>query len=132
MKEQNEILDLIKKAKDNIEASELLFVNGFLDVSASRSYYSMFYATEALLLTKNLFFSKHKAVIAAFGKEFIKTKVLPQKLRDYLVEAFDKRQMGDYGSRGIISKDKAKKLLDQSIEFIEAIEEYLKEKGYFK
>jgi uncharacterized protein (UPF0332 family) len=48
-----DILDLIKKAKDSLEAAESLFKDGFYDFSASRTYYAMFYTTEAVLLTKN-------------------------------------------------------------------------------
>lgn len=68
-----EITGLIKKAKASLEASKKLLQGGYSDFSASRSYYAMFYAVQALLLSKNLAFSKHSAVIAAFGKEFIKT-----------------------------------------------------------
>ncbi|MBU3967657.1 MAG: HEPN domain-containing protein [Euryarchaeota archaeon] len=62
--------------------------------------------------------------IAAFGKDFIKTKIFPQKMRDSLVSAFELRQMGDYGSPGSISKEKALTLIEQAKEFIEIVEEY--------
>ena len=35
--------------------------------AASRAYYAMFYAAEALLQSRGLAFSKHSAVHAAFG-----------------------------------------------------------------
>jgi uncharacterized protein (UPF0332 family) len=73
LKGENDILELLTKAKESLKAAELLFDGGFYDFSASRSYYTMFYTTEAVLLSKNLSFSKHSAVIAAFGKEFIST-----------------------------------------------------------
>jgi uncharacterized protein (UPF0332 family) len=98
MKGDVDISDLLKKAYESLEAAESLLRDGFFDFSASRSYYAMFYTTEAVLLTKNLSFSKHTAVIAGFGKEFIKTGVFPQILHRYLADAFDLRQLGDYGS----------------------------------
>ena len=125
MKIDVDISDLIKKAKDSLEAAESLVKDGFYDFSASRTYYAMFYTTEAVLLTKNLSFSKHTAVIAGFGKEFIKAGVFPQILHRYLADAFDLRQLGDYGSVGSISKDKAQELIDHAKEFIEIVEEYL-------
>jgi uncharacterized protein (UPF0332 family) len=127
LKEENDILELLTKARESLKAAEILFDGGFYDFSASRSYYAMFYATEAVLLSKNLSFSKHSAVIAAFGKEFIKTKIFPQKMRDYLVSASDLRQMGDYGSPGSVGKEKAQTLIEQAKEFIELVEEYFKE-----
>ncbi|MEW6070147.1 MAG: HEPN domain-containing protein [Candidatus Thermoplasmatota archaeon] len=109
MKKDKDIFELLKKAKESVEASYHLFKNNFYDFSASRAYYAMFYTPEAILLTKNLSFSKHSAVISAFGREFIKTKILPQKLREYLVSAFDTRQLGDYGAPGSVSKLSNKK-----------------------
>ena len=126
MKGDNEILELLTKANESLKAAKMLFDGGFYDFSASRSYYAMFYATEAILLSKNLSFSKHSAVIAAFGKEFIKTQIFPQKMRNYLVSAFDLRQLGDYGSPSSVSKDKAQILIEQAEEFIISVEEYSK------
>jgi uncharacterized protein (UPF0332 family) len=64
---------LLEKAKENIKAAELLLSQGFEEISASRAYYAMFYLAEALLHSRDLSFSSHSAVIAAFGKEFLKT-----------------------------------------------------------
>ena len=90
----------------------------------------MFYTAEALLLTRNLSFSKHKAIIAAFGKEFIKTNLLPQLLHQYLRNAFKLRQLGDYGLPGSVSEKKAQILIEQTREFIGKVEEYLRKEGH--
>jgi len=130
MKIDVDVSDLLKKAKESLEAAESLFKSEFYDFSASRSYYAMFYITEAVLLTKNLTFSKHRAVIAALGKECSKAGIFPQILHRYLADAFDLRQLGDYGSSGSISKDKAQELIEHAKEFIEIVEEYLRNEGY--
>jgi len=130
MRRDKDISELLAKAKESMNAAKSLHENKFYDFSVGRSYYAMFYVTEAVLLTKNLSFSKHSAVIGAFGKDFIKTKILPLKLREYLTSSFDLRQIGDYGSPGSINKGKAKELIEQSKEFIEAIEGYLKKEKY--
>ena len=39
-----EVKELIEKAHQSLEAAKLLFDEGFIDFSVSRSYYSMFYA----------------------------------------------------------------------------------------
>lgn len=125
-----EIAGLINKAKESLEASKQLLQSEYSDFSASRSYYAMFYAVQAVLLSKNLAFSKHSAVIAAFGKEFIKNGQLPATLHRYISEAFDIRQAGDYGPVGSVSTGIAMILIDQAKELIETIEEYLKNQGY--
>lgn len=58
-----DISDLINKAKESLNAARHLLEGGYPDFSASRSYYAMFYSAEAMLITKNLSFSKHKTVI---------------------------------------------------------------------
>jgi uncharacterized protein (UPF0332 family) len=64
---------LIKKAQDSIEAARLLKNSGYYDFSVSRAYYAMFYVAEAFLLEDDLSFSKHSAVISAFGRRFAKS-----------------------------------------------------------
>ena len=130
MKEDMDVSELMQKAKESFEAAKSLYRDGFYGFSAGRSYYSMFYVVEALLLTKNLSFSKHSAVIGAFGKEFVKTKIIPKKLREYIVSAFDIRQLGNYGAPGSVSTEKAQSLIEETEEFIETIEEYLRRGGY--
>lgn len=125
-------MDLVKKGRESIKSAEVLFREKFYDFSASRVYYGMFYVTEALLLAKGLSFSKNSAVISAFGKEFIKSEVLQSKLRNYLIDAFDARQIGDYRINSSISEDKAKKLIEHAKEFIKMIEEYMRKEGYLK
>jgi len=70
-----EIDSLIKRAKRYIKSAELLLNDKDYEFSVSRTYYAMFYAAQAALLTKNLSFSSHKGVISAFGKHFIKTEM---------------------------------------------------------
>lgn len=130
MKKDEDILEFIEKGKESLKAAEILIKENFYDFSASRAYYAMFYSTIAVLLTKDLSFSKHSATISFFGKEFIKSKIFPIKMHKNLVSAFDLRQMGDYGAPGSIKKEKAVSLLEDAKEFVETIEKYLNEKGY--
>jgi uncharacterized protein (UPF0332 family) len=83
----NDEVFLVEKAKKNLEAVELLIQRNFLEIAASRIYYSMFYLAEALLQSRALSFSSHSAVIAAFGKEFSRTGVLDPKFHQYLIKS---------------------------------------------
>ena len=80
MKKDQDILPLLQMAKESLEVAEDLFNSKPYGFSASRSYYAMFYLAEAVLITKDLSFSSHKAVISAFGKEFVKKGILPKVL----------------------------------------------------
>lgn len=65
---------LLQKAQSSIDAAKLLVSEEFYDFAVSRAYYAMFYIAEAILLDDELNYSKHSAVIAAFGKHFVKNK----------------------------------------------------------
>jgi len=98
---------LLRKAKASLEAAGLLNDRGFHEFAASRAYYSMFYIAEAFLLDKGLSFSKHSAVIASFGKEFIKSGLVPSEYHRYLIDANDARNVSDYDIVKTLSSDEA-------------------------
>jgi len=130
LKFEKEILSLLEKARRSIKASKVLFSEGDYDFAISRAYYAMFYCAEAVLLTKELRFKKHSGVIAMFGKEFVKTGLLPEKLHQYLIDAYSEREKGDYEALYLQSEDEARKIIERAEEFIFEIEKFLKEKGY--
>ncbi len=98
---------LLQKAQASLEAARLLTGQGFYDFAAARAYYTMFYVAEAFLLGEGLAFSKHSAVIAAFGQHFSKTGRVPQEFHRYLIEGESSRNVGDYDIKSGLSKDGA-------------------------
>ena len=62
-------------------------------------------------------------------KEFVKTGEIPVSLHRFISDAFDIRQAGDYGPVGSVRKEKARVLIEQSKEFIEVVERYLRKEG---
>jgi uncharacterized protein (UPF0332 family) len=70
----------MERAKESAEAAQLLYENKMLTSAMNRIYYSLFYAVQALLVLKNVSFSKHGQVKGCFNKEFIKTGLLPIEL----------------------------------------------------
>lgn len=117
-----EIRELFEKASQSIAAAETLFDDGFYDFSASRSYYAMFYSIEAVFLHQDRAFSKHKTVISAFGKEFIKTGIFPTEFHRYILDAFDLRNLGDYGTMHSVNKTQAQELIQHAKEIAGAIQ----------
>lgn len=117
---------LLVKALDSIESAEALLEIDKAEFAAGRAYYAMFYAAEALLYEKGLQFSQHGRVIAAYGKEFAKTKELDPKYHRWLRIPFDTRIAGDYDVDTGISKSIAGELINQAREFLEAAQAYIK------
>lgn len=114
----------LDKAKESLNAARLLSDQDYPDFSASRFYYPMFYTAEALLLHLSLSFSSHSAVIANYGKEFLKTNVLDPLFHKFLIAAQDFRSQGDYGPS--ISEDHAQDAIKWADDFLNATTKYLK------
>jgi len=119
------IHDLLEKSAQSIAAASLLLRDNYVDFSASRAYYAMFYAVEALLLSRERSFNKHSAVIAAFGKEFVKSGIFDNRFYRFIMVAFDLRNAGDYGSMHAVSAEEAQQTIDEARELYEAIRRYL-------
>lgn len=127
-----EIETLIQRAERAIKSAELLLRDGDVDTSVSRSYYAMFYVTEALLLTKELKFSSHRSVISLFGEHFVKTGIFKPEMGKKLSKTFEKRLVGDYSFAPEVNEGEAKEVLSWAKEFVKEIKDYLVKEGYLK
>ncbi len=116
---------LLDKAHRSHRAALLLEKSREHDFATSRAYYSMFYAAQAVLLDRGLSFSSHSAVIAAFGREFAKTGILPRELHRHLIEAEEARNIGDYQLHQHVTEERAKEHLTRAEEFIQRVEDLL-------
>jgi uncharacterized protein (UPF0332 family) len=59
------------------------------------------------------------------GQHFVKTGIFKHKFHQYLVEAFEQRQIGDYEPMEGITKETAQKNIDRAEEFLVAVRVYL-------
>ncbi len=123
-----EVDGLFLKARQSLDAAALLFRDDYIDFSAGRSYYAMFYSLQALMLEENKSFSKHTGTISAFGRDYVKEGVFEAKFHRYVLEAFDLRHTGDYGTLHAVPEDKAKELLKNAGEIIDIIRDYIDKK----
>ncbi|MEA3431194.1 MAG: HEPN domain-containing protein [bacterium (Candidatus Stahlbacteria) CG08_land_8_20_14_0_20_40_26] len=121
-----EIESLIQRALKYLRSAEILLKERDYESSVSRAYYAMFYSAQAVLLTKNLSFSSHKGVISSFGEHFIKTGIFQKEMGRELNRAFEKRQIGDYEYKFVISKEEAEEILVDGKKFVENIIQRLK------
>lgn len=122
-----EVESLIARANRYLKSAKRLLEDNDYESSVSRTYYAMFFATQALLLTLGLSYSSHKGVISAFGERFVKTGVFPRDSGRDLNLAFQKRQLGDYESRFVISREEGEDLLRRGQAFVAQVVEYLEQ-----
>jgi uncharacterized protein (UPF0332 family) len=116
---------LLTKARRSLAAARRLADDGDLDFAVSRAYYSMFYIAQAFLIGRGLRFSKHSAVIAAFGQEFAKGDEALREFHHGMVEAQDARNVGDYQIEVILAYDDVRVHLDRADRFIQRAEQDL-------
>jgi len=124
------IKHFIGKADESVEVARAILRDNHAEFGVARAYYAMFYAAEAALLSKELQYKKHSAVIANFNKEFVKTGIFPNETAKTRKKAFDFRMQGDY-SIVPIEPEKAQAVLEGAAEFVVAVKEYLKKEGYW-
>ena len=110
---------LLQKAQKSLQAARLLADQGFYDFAVSRAYYAMFYIAEAFLLGEGLAFSKHSAVISAFGERFAKSGRVPQEFHRYLIEGESCRNIGDYDIKPGLSESEAAEQIEHTEKFLE-------------
>ena len=122
-----EIERLLELADVSLAAARSLFreEEEFARFAASRGYYAMFYAAEAVLLSKGLSFSRHSAVIAAFGQHFAGEELLPSELHTNLQSAFRHRNLGDYSTDPFLGET-ADRILRDATAFVDSVRAYLR------
>ena len=62
----------MERSHESLRAAEIMFESSMLAFSMNRVYYAMFYAVQALLVSRKVSFSKHGQVKAYFNREMIK------------------------------------------------------------
>lgn len=115
---------LLEKARNSLQAAKLLIENNLADIAVTRAYYTMFYCAQAFLLSKNLSFSSHSAVISAFGREFVKIKAVPVQYHRFLIDAQMRRNEADYDFNPNIALDEVERLIEQAGEILDFARQY--------
>lgn len=123
----NEINSLLKRADRYLVTAEILIREKDYESSVSRSYYAMFFAAQAILLSKGLTFSSHKMTISAFGEYFVKTGLFSKEMGKDFNKAFDRRQISDYYHDFIIDKSGAEEYVNNAKNFVDNIKKAMGE-----
>jgi len=122
---------LLEKAERAIQAADVLLTTVGAEFAAGRAYYAMFYTAEALLHERDLKFSKHGALHAAYGKELTKSGLLDPKFHRWLLNAFDVRLQEDYDAETLVSGERVEEMLGQARMFLTAAREFLSKEDQF-
>jgi uncharacterized protein (UPF0332 family) len=121
----NDVETLIKKSLNELETLEFLFKNNKFDLTASRAYYAMYYAVQALFALNKIVCSSHSGLISTFFNQFVRNGKFSKDIGRLLSNAFDTRQTSDYNFTVEIKADDAAESLKQSRQFVTEIIKYI-------
>ena len=115
----------MERALETLQEAKLMLESGHLHGAANRIYYACFYATVALLLTRNLSSPKHSGVMALFNRHFIKEGILPVDMGKFYSRVFDHRLESDYGEIVELKAEDIKADFVKAEEFVTRIQSRL-------
>ena len=116
----------LELAEEELAASRLLLQSKHYRACISRAYYSMYYATQALLITRDIGSRTHKGVLQQFSQSFVQSGDLPVSMAQNLKRNYGLRQLGDYEADVALTEELATQALEASIEFVEQVRNYLR------
>jgi len=117
----------MERSKESVDAAKLMLENDMLTSAMNRIYYAMFYAVQALLITKDVSFSKHGQVKGYFNKEFINKGLFSVHFGKTYNKAFEYRQKFDYVDFEVPTLDMVKEFVKYAEDFIQEIHLYLRQ-----
>ena len=115
----------LEQAEEALAEGHLLSEQCYCRGAVNRAYYSMFYAIQALLATRDLKTSKHTGAISLFDREFVKTQIFDKNFSRWLHELFDLRQDADYGDMFLATEEQSKQALKHAGMFIKEVKLFL-------
>jgi len=115
----------MQRAEESLKAAEIMYDKKMLVFAMNRIYYSLFYAVQAVLILKDVSFSKHGQVKAFFNREFVKSGIIPVSLGRIYNKAFEYRQKFDYVDFAEPDESLVKSYLKDAAVFLDAIKKYL-------
>ncbi len=119
----------LRKARENLSASQLLLAGRFFNESVNRSYYAVFHAIQAVVAVKGFDSAKHSGIIAFFNAEFVKTGIFDKQISKIIDLAFRMREKSDYFD---VPEDDAADLLGKAHFVISEVETWLISEGHVK
>lgn len=116
----------LDEAEKRIEASKVLLDKGYYKDAVSRAYYSVYYASKALLSIKGIQTKTHTGLASKIGELAIEG-VIEAEYGKILSKARDMRGIADYGMYKEFSVDEVESLIGDAERFLDRIKRAIKE-----
>ncbi|MBM4033184.1 MAG: HEPN domain-containing protein [Planctomycetes bacterium] len=120
-----QISDLWQRATRALTVAERDLTSGDPDFAAARSYYAVFYAASALLLSDDRRFRRHSGVIASFHRYYVKEGRVPREAGRTLIRLHDLRDLADYGGSQHVTMADAQQAVADARRFLDLVQPLL-------
>ncbi len=117
---------LMETAFEKFEAAKTLLKSGYYADAISRAYYAMFYASKALLSTKDIHPKTHRGVISQVWEHFVKKGLLDRELTKALTAAREDREDADYGILPEFTSEETEIIIKNTEKFLQRVKEILR------
>ena len=115
----------IEQAKEDLEASKLLYKDKYYKSANSRAYYAVFHAIRAVLALEPIDFKRHKSVIAYFNENYIKTEKFPKSIGRKISKCSKLREDSDYDDEFTVKPEATHEQIQTAEELIKLVEKYI-------
>lgn len=118
---EDKIEALLNKSQKYLRSAAVLFELEDFDSCASRAYFAMFYAAQAMLLNETQAFSSKQGIRSSFISQFVEKGPLPARAGEAFERAAELQEVGDYAYDFAISEQDSEHILAESEAFVNSI-----------
>lgn len=115
----------LRKSREALADADVLVGVGSWNGAASRLYYAVFHAANALLICDGHTVKSHKGSMIMFNKEYVLTGLMPKSFGVLYSQLETLREDSDYTMMYDVEPDKMKTYIPQAREMIAAIEKII-------
>ena len=112
---------LLKKSQKFLQSAAVLLELEDYDSCASRSYFAMLFAAQALLLREHGEINARRGLRSAFIESFVATGQLPDRAGLALNRAAEMQEVGDYAHHFAVPQSDAERALQEAEAFVNTI-----------
>lgn len=112
-------------AIEELSNAHILYDNGLYRGSIVHSYYAMFDAAKALLLTKGFITKKHENALKQLSKDFVHESDFDYDIYIHYSDAKTERRKASYDVTATFDESKALEYIGYAEEFIEECKRFL-------
>ena len=111
----------MEKACRFLEQAEMVRGLQQWDLAANRYYYACFHAVQALFIHDGLASKRHSGMLSQFGKYFIKTGIIEDRLGGFLTRMEQLREKGDYNCIFSVNEEELCTIVEPAHELVKVI-----------